>query len=62
MPKTDLSKFFCKRGTIDEGSHLFVKDEKGYHFLSIGFCSYKAEKGTLFFINFAVTRKEWQGC
>ena len=28
--------------------HLFAKDEKGYPFLSIGSCSDKTDKGTLF--------------
>ena len=37
-----------KRGSINERSHLFAKDEKGYSFLSIGCCSDKTEKGTLF--------------
>ena len=47
--------------SINERLHLFAKDEKGYTFLSIGSCSDKTEKGT-FFINFAVTQKDWQGC
>ena len=37
-----------KRGSINERLHLFAKDEKGYPFLSIGSCSDKTEKGTLF--------------
>ena len=37
------------RGSINERLHLFAKDEKGYvPFLSIGFCSDKTEKSTLF--------------
>ena len=32
----------------NERLHLFAKDEKGYPFLSIGSCSDKTEKGTLF--------------
>ena len=32
----------------NERLHLFAKDEKGYPFLSIGSCSNKTEKGTLF--------------
>ena len=52
-----------KKGSINERLHLFAKDEKGYvPFLSIGSCSDKTEKGTLFFINFAVTQNDWQGC
>ena len=35
-----------KRGSINERLHLFAKDEKGYPF----------------FINFAVTQNDWQGC
>ena len=45
----------------NERLHLFAKDEKGYPFLSIGSCSDKTEKST-FFINFAVTQNDWQGC
>ena len=37
-----------KRGRINERVHLFAKDEKGYTFLSIGSCSDKTEKDTLF--------------
>ena len=40
-----------KRGSINERLHLFAKDEKGYPFLSIGSCSDKTEKGTLFLSN-----------
>ena len=36
------------RGSINERLHLFAIDEKGYPFLSIGSCSDKTEKGTLF--------------
>ena len=32
----------------NERLHLFAKDEKEYPFLSIGPCSDKTEKGTLF--------------
>ena len=32
----------------NERLHLFAKDEKGYPFLSIGSCSDKTKKGTLF--------------
>ena len=38
-----------KGGSINERLHLFAKDEKGYPFLSIGSCSDKTEKGTLFY-------------
>ena len=51
-----------KGGSINERLHLFAKDEKGYIFLSIGSCSDKTEKGTLFFTNFALTQNDWQGC
>ena len=37
-----------KGGSINERLHLFAKDKKGYPFLSIGSCSDKTEKGTLF--------------
>ena len=37
-----------KRCSINEQLHLFAGDEKGYHFLSIGSCSYKTEKGIPF--------------
>ena len=36
-------------GSINEQLHLFAKDEKRALFLSIGSCSDKTEKGTLFY-------------
>ena len=37
-----------KRGSINERLHLFAKDEKGYPFYQLAFCSDKTEKGTFF--------------
>ena len=58
MPKIGLWKLFCKWKflckvekevrSINERLHLFAKDEKAYPFLSIGSCSDKTEKATLF--------------
>ena len=58
----ETSSAKSKKGpcSINELLHWFAKDEKGYPFLSIGSCADKTEKGTLFFINFAVTQKDWQ--
>ena len=60
----ETSSAKSKKGpcSINELLHWLAKDEKGYPFLSIGSCADKTEKGTLFFINFAVTQKDWQGC
>ena len=49
-----------KRGSINERLHLFAKNEKGYPFLSIGSCSDKTEKGTVFFINFFIKGVKFQ--
>ena len=51
-----------KRGSINERLNLFVKDEKGYPFLSTGSCRATRRKRVPFFINFAVTQNDWEGC
>ena len=49
MPKIGLWKLFCAWKFLrNERLHLFAKDEKGYPSSSIGSCSDKTEKGTLF--------------
>ena len=58
--ETSSAKSKKEPALINELLHWFAKDEKGYPFLSIGSCADKTEKGTLFFINFAVTQKEGQ--
>ena len=50
-----------KRGSINERLHLFAKDEKGLPFLSIGSCSDKTKKGTLFFYQFCCHSKRYIG-
>ena len=53
-----------KRGSINERLHLFAKDEKGYPFYQLALVATRRKRpGTLyFFINFAVTQNDWQGC
>ena len=50
-----------KRGSINERLHLFAKDEKGYPFYQLALVATR-RKRVPFFINFAVTQNDWQGC
>ena len=50
-----------KRGSINERLHLFAKDEGGYPFYQLALVATR-RKRVPFFINFAVTQNDWQGC
>ena len=73
MPKTDfLMNFFLllmnffgkveKRGSINERLHFFAKDEKGYPFYQFVLVGTRRKRVSFFFINFDVTREDWQMC
>ena len=52
-----------KKGSINERRlHLFAKDEKGYPFYQLALIVETRRKRVPFFINFAVTQNDWQGC
>ena len=51
-----------KRGSINERRlHLFAKHEKEYPFYQLALVATR-RKRVPFFINFAVTQNDWQGC
>ena len=51
-----------KKSSINERLHLFAKDDKGYPFYQQALVATRRKRVPFFFINFAVTQNDWQGC